>query len=105
ALQPVLQMLGCHVTRVDRAQAALGWLRRQTLLPDVVLTDVVMPGEMDGVGLAQTVRTRFPSVRIILMTGYAEQLEAISRQGFEILPKPCSAEVLGAAIGRARPSR
>jgi signal transduction histidine kinase len=105
ALQPVLQMLGCHVTRVDRAEAALGWLRRQTLLPDVVLTDVVMPGEMDGVGLAQTVRTRFPSVRIILMTGYAEQLEAISRQGFEILPKPCSAEVLGAAIGRARPSR
>jgi nitrogen-specific signal transduction histidine kinase len=104
ALQPVLQMLGCEVTRVDRAETALRWLRRQAFLPDVLLTDVVMPGEMDGVGLAQAARTRFPRMRIILMTGYAEQLEAIARQGFEILPKPCSAEMLGAAIARAGPT-
>jgi signal transduction histidine kinase len=100
ALQPVLQAIGCQVTRLDNAQAALGWLRRQALLPDVVLTDVVMPGEMDGVGLAQAIRGRHPSVRVILMTGYAEQMDAISRQGFEIVPKPCSAEMLAAAIGR-----
>jgi len=101
ALQPVLQTLGCHVTRLDRAAAALDWLHRQAQLPAVLLSDVVMPGEMDGVRLAQAVRTSFPSMRVILMTGYAEQLEAISRQGFEILPKPCSAEMLGSAIGRS----
>ena len=59
-----------------------------------------MPGEMDGLALAQRVRVRFPGLRIILITGYAEQMEAISRQGFEVIPKPCSAEMLASAIAR-----
>ena len=100
ALQPVLQSLGCRVTRLDRAAAAEEWLGRQARLPDVLLSDVVMPGELDGLGLAQRVRARFPGLRIILITGYAEQMEAISRQGFEVIPKPCSAEILAAAIAR-----
>lgn len=62
-----------------------------------------MPGEKDGLALAQEARARYPELRIILMTGYAEQMEAISRQGFEIIPKPCSAQVLASAIGRDRP--
>ena len=101
ALRPVLQTMGCQVVRMDRAAAAQDWLSRQDRLPDVLLTDVVMPGDMDGVALAQAVRARYPSLRIILMTGYAEQMEAISRQGFEIIPKPCSAEMLAGTIGRA----
>jgi signal transduction histidine kinase/ActR/RegA family two-component response regulator len=100
ALQLVLQSLGCTVIRMDRAAAAEEWLSRQASLPDVLLTDVVMPGEMDGVALAQAVRRKFPQLHLILMTGYAEQMDAISRQGFEIIPKPCSAEMLAAAIGR-----
>jgi len=90
--------LGCEVTRLDRAAAAEEWLSRQARLPDVLLSDVVMPGEIDGLALAQRARVRFPGLRIILITGYAEQMEAISRQGFEVLPKPCSAEMLAAAI-------
>jgi signal transduction histidine kinase len=101
ALLPVLQAVGCRVTRLDRAAAAKEWLsRHQHRLPDVLLTDVVMPGEMDGLALAQFARVRFSGLRIILMTGYAEQLEAISRQGFEIIPKPCSPEMLAAAISK-----
>lgn len=100
ALQPVLQSLGCQVTRLDRAATADEWLDRQSRLPDVLLSDVVMPGEMDGLALAQRARSRFPGLRIILITGYAEQMEAISRQGFEVIPKPCSAEILAAAIVR-----
>jgi len=98
ALQPVLLSIGCEVTRLDRAAAAEEWLSRQARLPDVLLSDVVMPGEIDGLALAQRARVRFPGLRIILITGYAEQMEAISRQGFEVLPKPCSAEMLAAAI-------
>ena len=104
ALQPVLEAMGCSVTRVDRAATARDWLQqRHAAPPDVVLSDVVMPGEMDGVALAQHVRSTWPQQRILLMTGYAEQLEAISRMGFEILPKPCSAEMLAEAIGRTKP--
>ena len=99
-LQPVLEAMGCTVTRLDRAALARDWLARQDKLPDLVLSDVVMPGDMDGVALAQHVRQRFPQLRLILMTGYAQQLESISKMGFEILPKPCSPDMLADAILR-----
>jgi signal transduction histidine kinase len=100
ALAPVLEALGCTVTRLDRGDAAAQWLLRQSTLPDLLLSDVVMPGDMDGLALARFARERFPGLRIILMSGYSEQLEAISRHGFELIPKPCSAEMLAAAIAR-----
>ncbi|WBY01895.1 response regulator [Ramlibacter tataouinensis] len=100
ALAPVLEALGCRVTHFDRAGAALAWLAAQERLPDVLLTDVVMPGEMDGVALARAVRQRWPSLRVIVMTGYAEQLDVIAQQGFDILPKPCTPEMLVQTLGR-----
>lgn len=101
ALAQVLQELGCEVTRHSRAVAARNWLALQPVLPDLLLTDVVMPGEMDGLGLAQHVKSHYPSLKVLVMTGYAEQLDALSRLGYEILPKPCSAEMLGQAMARA----
>jgi signal transduction histidine kinase len=99
-LVPLLEAMGCTVTYVDRAAAARDWLEAQQELPDLLLTDVVMPGEMDGAGLATLVRERWPQLNVILMTGYAQQLDALSRLGFEILPKPCTPEVLAEAIER-----
>jgi signal transduction histidine kinase len=101
ALKPLLETLGCTVTAVTRAAEGRDWLASQSRLPDVLLTDVVMPGEMDGVALAQLVRGRWPAVRVIVMTGYAEQIDSVARLGFEILPKPCSLEMLAEAIERA----
>ena len=101
ALKPVLEALGCSVRRMDRASAARDWLSSGAAsLPDLLLSDVVMPGEMDGVALAQFVRDRLPELKTVLMTGYAEQLDAISRMGFVIVPKPCSADTLVEAIRR-----
>lgn len=104
ALQQVLEAMGCSVTRLDRAGLGLEWLaqqHRRGSMPDLMLSDVVMPGDMDGLALARRVRELYPALRLILMTGYAEQLEAISRSGFEVLPKPCSPEQLAQALGRA----
>ena len=50
-------------------------------------------------------KAHFPGVHVILMTGYTEQLESIARLGFEIVPKPCSAEILAQAITRMGPER
>jgi len=101
ALAPMLESMGCRVTLFDRALTARDWLVACKKLPDVVLTDVVMPGDMDGVGLAREVRERWPALHVVVMTGYAEQLESISRLGFEILPKPCTPQMLARALNRA----
>ncbi len=101
ALAPLLEALGCSVARLDRADAALDWLAAQERLPDLVLTDVVMPGTMNGIALATALREQRPGLAVVLMTGYAEQLDAIGALGFEVLPKPCSAETLSAAVARA----
>lgn len=105
SLMPLLAALGCRATRVDRASAALDWLAANPVRPDLVLSDVVMPGELDGLALAIRLRETVPELPVILMTGYAERLDRISAAGFEVLPKPCSAEILGAAIARATGSR
>lgn len=100
ALQPVLEDMGCTVTRLDRGLAAKEWLLAQQVLPELLLTDVVMPGEMDGLALARFARASFPSLPVLLMTGYAEQLDAITQAGFEVVPKPSSPGLLAEAMAR-----
>lgn len=99
SMVPILESLGCHVTRVDRATKAR-LLMEQGERPDLVLSDVVMPGEMDGVSLAKHIRHAWPRQRLLLMTGYAEQLDNIKSLGFDVLPKPCTPQMLYAAMLR-----
>ena len=86
--------------RFDRAVPALEELGTHTAV-QVLLREVVVPGSMDSAQLALEVMRRFPAVRILLMTGYAEQIDAIQALGFEVLPKPCSAPMLAEALARA----
>lgn len=102
AVLPVLQALGCSVRHFEAAAPALRWLGGHAGEVDTVLTDVVMPGEMDGLALAQQVRRLHPGLRLVVMTGYAEQLEQIARQGFHVLAKPWTAANLARAL-RAAP--
>jgi signal transduction histidine kinase len=100
ALIPALEAMGCTVRHFDRATRARDWLAHQTALPDVLLSDVVMPGDLNGLGLARHVLVAYPELKIVLMSGYAEQLDTITREGFEIVPKPCAPAVLAEAIER-----
>jgi len=61
-------------------------------IPDLLLTDVVMPG-MNGIELAMAVRRDFPACKVLLFSGQAataEMLEEASSRGydFELLAKP-----------------
>jgi two-component system, response regulator PdtaR len=62
-----LQQESHLVVSASDADKAIVVLRRQTV--DLVLTDIDMPGSMDGLGLAAAVRDRWPSVRIVVMSG------------------------------------
>ncbi|QJW83400.1 response regulator [Ramlibacter terrae] len=98
AIQPVLQALGCTVTHFEAAAPAIAWLDGHAGAVDAVLTDVVMPGAMDGLGLARYVREHHPRLHLVVMTGYAEHLDEITRGGFEVLAKPWNAASLARAL-------
>jgi two-component system, response regulator PdtaR len=62
---------------------------------DVVFSDVRMPGDMDGIALAQWLRTHHPRVSILLTSGYFASRNMISNDEVKLIEKPYSqAQVL-----------
>jgi CheY-like chemotaxis protein len=57
---------------------------------DLLFTDLVMPGSMNGLVLAERVREHRPDVAVLLTTGYNEELlaEGPSARGWDVLGKP-----------------
>jgi two-component system, cell cycle sensor histidine kinase and response regulator CckA len=72
-IEQMLDGHGYEVTLADVPERALELASAAGADWDVLLTDLVMPG-MDGVDLAQRMRTRFPGLRVVLMSGYPELL-------------------------------
>lgn len=100
-VMPVLEKLGCSVVHRDCGDAALQWLRSGAAQVDLVLTDVVMPGDTDGIALVRTVQKTYPQLKVVVMTGYAEQIDALHRMGYEVLAKPFTPQSLADALERA----
>jgi CheY-like chemotaxis protein len=72
---------------------------------DVVFSDVVMPGPMDGVDLLREVRRRVPALPVILATGYSDVLAQGGSETFEFLRKPYSIEALSQLIRKVQRRR
>jgi len=81
----LLEQLGYRVRWAADASAALAELENHGI--DIVFSDVVMPGKMDGIGLARTIREKNPEIPILLVTGYSASAGEIGSQ-FPILRKP-----------------
>ncbi|MCE7796738.1 response regulator [Sphingobium sufflavum] len=64
---------------------------------DILVTDVQMPGEMDGLDLARRVSGRCPDVRIIVMSGFTSRADFDRRLG-KFLRKPFTSATLAATI-------
>jgi CheY-like chemotaxis protein len=99
ATEMLLTLFGYRVTRASSAEEAIELLDAGAIRFDIVLSDVVMPGGMNGVSFAQYLQKNLPEMPIILITGYAAHLR--NKHGFEILQKPCAPDVLLAALRRA----
>lgn len=83
----MLESLGHRVTTAIDGPSALRWIKEGGPF-DLLLTDIVLPGSMNGVQLANTALEQRPGLRVLLMSGYAE--EALSEQDFpaDLLRKP-----------------
>lgn len=60
---------------------------------DLLLTDVVLPGET-GPDLARRLRNKNPALKVLLATGYGEQMEKLTKSCEPCLAKPFSSEGL-----------
>jgi DNA-binding response OmpR family regulator len=65
---------------------------------DLLSTDVMLPGRLDGLELAHWVRSTHPEVRILIMTGWAKDHED-AREYDDFMRKPCD---LNEFVGRVR---
>jgi PAS domain S-box-containing protein len=79
------EQLGYNVRLASDAMAALAEFERNGI--DIVCSDIIMPGKMDGVGLAKLIREKNPKMPILLMTGYSDAAKEVGAQ-FPILRKP-----------------
>nr|WP_272889468.1 response regulator [Stutzerimonas stutzeri] len=96
----MIESLGYQIDEAANAEAALARLSdadQPTI--HLLLSDIVMPGRMDGIGLAEQVRHLYPTLRIILATGYTERIAA--EHGFRVLPKPFTSQTLAEALQEA----
>jgi PAS domain S-box-containing protein len=102
----MLQMAGYDVVAVASGERALEILDDAGPF-DLLFTDVIMPGGMNGLELIEHVHARLPDLPVLVTTGYMEELPGAANrsQGLNVLAKPYQHQDLldriGKALGRA----
>jgi DNA-binding NtrC family response regulator len=95
----ILANAGLEIHTASEPQEGLDLIRR--LRPQIVLTDLVMPG-VQGMELLQKIVEFDPGIDVILMTGYystESAVEAVQKGAADYFPKPFSPEKLRQRIG------
>jgi two-component system cell cycle sensor histidine kinase/response regulator CckA len=89
---------GYQVMDAPGGAAALQLLAEGKIVPEILITDVMMP-EMDGTTLAKQVKEKYPSVKIIFISGYAED-RFKEHLGADVwfLPKPFTLKQLATKV-------
>jgi len=93
----LLSGLNYRVLTATHAQAALDLLQAGEPI-DLIFSDVVMPGGISGVQLAQAARKVRPDVRILLTSGYTGEVAPYSAGEFELIDKPYDRDTLGVKL-------
>jgi len=83
----ILEDLGYEVVLVNSARGALDTLAGDSDFK-LLFTDILMPGGMNGVALAQSVRRDYPHTAVLLTTGFADEAIDEGSRSFELIRKP-----------------
>ena len=98
----MLNQLGYEVTRAANAAAALGALADGRPV-DVVFSDIMMPGGMNGVELVREIQSRQSDMPILLTSGYSGAVvHEAKKTGVQILSKPYCIDELALALDAVR---
>jgi CheY-like chemotaxis protein len=101
SLCALLDGLGYQVSEAENSDTALAFLQEKAPEIDLILSDVIMPGHLDGPGLAQVVRERYPAIKLLLMSGYTHpsaSLQSRLGKGVKVIAKPFANKELAKII-------
>jgi two-component system cell cycle sensor histidine kinase/response regulator CckA len=97
----LLRNLGYAVISAPSPQAAIELVHASEVAPDLLLTDVVMPG-MNGVELTRALRTHHPGLKSMFMSGYVADARAnLAEDPATVLYKPFTLKALADAVAMA----
>lgn len=99
----LLKDMGHRVVAADTAKTAMARLEKDSGF-DLLLTDIVLPGGVNGVELSHRVHARIPQLKIVYMTGYADDAlrhQALPDERANYLAKPFRKAELSAALEKA----
>src|SRR3972149_3818822 len=71
---------------------------------DLVITDLKMPGPLDGLGVLDAVKKQSPETQVIVVTAYATAetaIAAMKRGAYDYLTKPFKVDEIGVVVDRA----
>lgn len=94
---------GHRVDTVNDGDAALELIIAEKGSYDLILSDIQMPA-MDGIEMARTAAKDFPDLRILLMTGFAQQRENakdLNKIIIDVVAKPFSLSDIRGAVEQA----
>jgi PAS domain S-box-containing protein len=95
----ILTHLGYRIVEAADATEALEYIRHHEDI-DLLFTDIVMPGDMDGIGLAKQACSHLPSLRVLLTTGMVSHVDDNRNPAMDypLLAKPYIAQQLAQSI-------
>lgn len=92
---------------VTDGRSAIDLVATGEVLPDVVLVDVLLPGGMDGLEAAATLRRHLPGLPVLVITGEtsADSLRRIAEAGFAAVTKPVDPQQVRMALMALLPEK
>ena len=98
-----LEGLGYNVYLASNAEQGLEFLQNNADKIAILITDIIMPGNMDGLDLAQKIKEDYPQLAILLISGYPDKIankENLEQHKLLLLPKPFTRVQLVEAIDK-----
>jgi CheY-like chemotaxis protein len=99
ALHHMFEELGCKTLSVATAEEALAVLDTPHAV-DLLFSDITLPGGMNGAKLASQAQALRPGIAVVLTSGDANQIDAVSLANWHVLPKPFRTSAVTALLGK-----
>ena len=89
-LSDELRDAGYHV--IEACDAAEAQVILESVDPDLIISDVRMPGAVDGMGLLELIRKKFPTRPVIIVSGHLPETQALTEGATRFVAKPYKLE-------------